>query len=143
MSSWKTQEKDFQLWHQCPLCSLGLQWHKTYILLILLNLYWFLAEKNWTSKNCLFRNINFFKEIGGFWWPFLNLVFNHLPFVAGILYILSPWIGFLLHESNCLLLEWGACSRGLIIVFVWSQLDGGKVEQKNNGISSRQNLMMP
>ena len=29
------------------------------------------------------------------------------------------------------------------IVFVWSQLDGGKVEQKNNGISSRQNLMMP
>ena len=30
-----------------------------------------------------------------------------------------------------------------IIVFVWSQLDGGKVEQKNNGISSRQNLMMP
>ena len=31
----------------------------------------------------------------------------------------------------------------LYIVFVWSQLDGGKVEQKNNGISSRQNLMMP
>ena len=30
-----------------------------------------------------------------------------------------------------------------IIVFVWSQLDGGKVEQKNNGISSHQNLMMP
>ena len=29
------------------------------------------------------------------------------------------------------------------IVFVWSQLDGGKVEQKNNGISSHQNLMMP
>ena len=33
--------------------------------------------------------------------------------------------------------------RLTFIVFVWSQLDGGKVEQKNNGISSRQNLMMP
>ena len=56
-----------------------------------------------------------------------NIPFDHACFLRFELFILSHQY----HIGN------------YYIVFVWSQPDGGKVEQKNNGISSRQDLMMP
>ena len=59
----------------------------------------------------------------------------HLPFLTCKKYHVS---------KTCYVANAAAMSlHYYTIVFVWSQLDGGKVEQKNNGISSRQNLMMP
>ena len=50
-------------------------------------------------------------------------LFGHLPCCRDP-HLLTPWIGVLLNESDCLLLIWGTCSCGLVNKHLKSTLVG-------------------
>ena len=74
--------------------------HRNVFTIVSLVTYW---QSNGNQKSWKTFSGDFFRVV---------FFFDHLP-CCRYLCLLTPWIGVLLNESNCLLLIWGAWSLGL------------------------------